>query len=518
MTGIFMLEKNNISLLETMTISPEERRIRLQFVNFTDDDAKLLKKIQPVIEKNADAIVKQFYSNLSHFPELTNLIEKAGSNIERLKQTQKQYLLELFDGYYDEAYFNRRLRIGMIHKQIGLTPRWYLGSYSEYINLITPLILRKYRFNSSKFLKTLAALNKILSIDSQLAISSYISGMIEDIDRVSLSKAEIESKVVLYKQFIAKVTEGDLSEQMEVSGDDDLASLGNHINVMINSLSGMTENIFSASDAMIDMINQLKETVAAQSSGASQQASAVNETTTTLEEIKATSQQTQVKAQTLGEAADRIGHEGEQGIEAMSQMIKAMNNIRERVNSIAQTIMTLSDKTQQIGKIINVVSNLAQNSKMLALNASIEAAKAGEAGKGFAIVAAEVRDLAEQSQQSTEQIQKILRDIQQASEHAVMATEQGTKGVDQGELLVKQTGETMEHLNSVIHDTVIASQQIVAAVRQEGAGISQVAVAMNQINAVTGQFVAATNQTKVVAENLSTLSEQLKENISVYRA
>lgn len=513
-----MMEKNNASLPESMKISQEERQVRLQYVNFTDEDAQLLKKVKPLMEKKADFIVEQFYNNIQNYPELMNLIDKAGSNIELLKQSQKRYLLELFDGCYDEAYFNRRLHIGVVHKQIGLTPRWYLGGYSQYINIISPLILRKYWFSPSTFLKTQQALNKILSVDSQLAIDTYIAGLIDDINQVSLTKEEIESKVGLYKQIIAKVAKGDLTEQIEVSGDDDLASLGIYINSMINSLSEMTEQIFSASDAMIFMLDQLNGNVSAQSSGASQQASAVNETTTTLEEIKATTQQTQTKAQTLGEAADKIGHEGEQGIEAVAQVIDAMNDIRERVNSIAQTIMTLSDKTQQIGNIINVVSNLAQNSKMLALNASIEAAKAGEAGKGFAIVAAEVRDLAEQSQQSTEQIQRILSDIQQASERAVMATEQGTKGVDRGEYLVKQTGETMEHLNSVIHDAVIASQQIVAAIRQEGAGISQVAVAMNQINNVTAQFVDATNQTKTVTGELSKVSEQLKASISVYKA
>lgn len=513
-----MMEKNNTSLRESMKISPEERKVRLQYVNFTDEDGQLLKKVKPLMEKKADFIVDQFYNNIQHYPELMNLIDKAGSNINRLKQSQKQYLLELFDGCYDEAYFNRRLRIGIVHKQIGLTPRWYLGGYSQYINIISPFLLRKYWFSPGTFLKTQQALNKILSVDSQLAIDTYIAGLIDDINQVSLSKEEIESKVALYKQIIAKVAKGDLTEQIEVSGEDDLASLGTYINSMINSLSEMTEQIFSASDAMIFMLDQLNGNVSAQSSGASQQASAVNETTTTLEEIKATTQQTQMKAQTLGEAADKIGHEGEQGIEAVAQVIDAMNDIRDRVNSIAQTIMTLSDKTQQIGNIINVVSNLAQNSKMLALNASIEAAKAGEAGKGFAIVASEVRDLAEQSQQSTEQIQRILSDIQQASERAVMATEQGTKGVDRGEYLVKQTGETMEHLNSVIHDAVIASQQIVAAIRQEGAGISQVAVAMNQINSVTAQFVDATNQTKTVAGELSKVSEQLKASISVYKA
>jgi methyl-accepting chemotaxis protein len=215
--------------------------------------------------------------------------------------------------------------------------------------------------------------------------------------------------------------------------------------------------------------------------------------------------------------AENIRKEGEHGIVAVQQVIRSMGEIREQVNTISQTILMLSERTQQIGNITTVIANLTQQSKMLALNASIEAAKAGDAGKGFAVVAAEVRDLAEQSQQSTEQVHKILRDIQLATDRAVMATEQGTKGVDHGEELVKNTGAIMEKLNRVINESVIASQQIVAAVRQEGAGISQVAIAMNEINKVTAQFVGAAEQSKTVSSDLAVISKQLQQSISVYK-
>ena len=139
---------------------------------------------------------------------------------------------------------------------------------------------------------------------------------------------------------------------------------------------------------------------------------------------------------------------------------------------------------------------------MLALNAAIEAAKAGEAGKGFAVVAAEIRTLAEQSDDSTTQVQGILEDIKHATDQAVMATEEGTKQVDVGVELMEQTGEVMNNLNDVIRDTEIASQQIVAAVQQGSAGVDQVTVAMSQINQVTIQFVTAVEQTNEAVDKL----------------
>lgn len=513
-----MIENTNVSLLETMGIDETDRLLRLRYVDLTREDISLLKSLRPSVEEKADTIVDSFYEAVKEIPELLNIIEKAGSNIDRLKLTQKKYLLELFDGQYDQAYFERRLRVGVIHNHIGLTPRWYLGMYSVYNKLLSPIILRRYWFNPTKFIRALSAVNKVLSLDSQLAMDTYIYGLLEDIKNVSLSKEEIEAKVLQYKQFISQVAEGDLNHQIEITGQDDLAALGEQINTMVKSLSGITTHIADAGNIMIGMINKLKSAVAAQSAGASEQAAAINQTTSSLEQIKATSQQTQVKAQALGDTANQIRNEGKQGNDAIFQVINAMNGIRNDVNGIASTMLVLNEKTQQVGHIVTVVSNLAQSSKMLALNAAIEAAKAGEAGKGFAIVAAEVRDLAEQSQQSTEQIQKILKDISQASDRAVMATEQGIKGVDYGEQLVKQSGKVIEQLNAVIHEAVIASQQIVAAVRQEGAGISQVAVAMTQINTVTGQFVVASEETKSVAEDLSLIADRLQESISVYKA
>lgn len=511
------MQEDKDFLLNTVQISSAERLARLSYINLNEVDCKLLQQFKPVIEKHADRIVDQFYHNISRYPELTQIIQQAGSNIERLKITQKRYLLEIFEGKFDDAYFEKQLKIGVIHKKIGLTPRWYLGGYSIYLQLINPLIMRKYWYSPAKVLALQAAFNKAISIDAQLAIDTYTSALLEDVRHVSLSKDEIESKIAVYKAFIAKVSKGDLSQQLEISGDDDLASLGEQINKMVSSLSEITRHITSVGQTIAETISSLNSTIASQSSGASQQASAVNETTTTLEEIKATSQQTQTKAQTLGQVAENIRKEGEHGIIAVQEVVKSMGEIRERVNSISQTILMLSEKTQQIGNITTVISNLTQQSKMLALNASIEAAKAGDAGKGFAVVATEVRDLAEQSQQSTEQVHKILRDIQLATDRAVMATEQGTKGVDQGEELVKNTGAIMEKLNKVINESVIASQQIVAAVRQEGAGISQVTIAMNEINKVTAQFVGAAEQSKLISHDLTRISEQLQQSINVYK-
>ena len=329
---------------------------------------------------------------------------------------------------------------------------------------------------------------------------------------------QLNNTVAGYQELMSKVAGGDLSQQVQVIADDDaLGQLGHDINAMISSLGEIARNVRQASQEIVVTLAEVSSTTTAQAASASEQASAVNETSTTLEEIKATSLQTLEKAQQLGESAEQTRKEGEQGQIAVKEAIEGMEVIRDRMEGIATTILELSEQTQQIGEITDVVAGLAQQSKMLALNASIEAAKAGDAGKGFAVVAMEVKELAEQSQQSTTQVQQILQDIRHATDRAVMATEEGSKGASEGMNLVNRNGEVMRELSDIIRETATASQQIVAAVRQEASGINQVSDAMEQINSVTSQLVVAVRQTEQANHDLSTVAQRLDSSSKVYQ-
>ena len=504
-------------LVRHMGIDHEEQRSRMAFIDFGAEDVQLLRELKSLVNENADYIVDGFYSNIERYNELISIIRDAGSSIDRLKAAQKQYLLELFDGDYGDSYVERRLKIGVVHNKIGLTPRWYLGSYSVYSQLIFPLIHRKYRFNTGKAMKAVMAVNKILTFDAKLAIETYINAVMMDLKSVSLSKGDIEGTVVDYRHFIEKVATGDLSRAMEVSGDDDLAQLGVQLNSMTQSLAAMARQTLEASDSMSITLNEMLAAVSTQSAGASQQAAAVNEATTTLEEIRAISMQTREKAEALGSTAERTRTEGEKGMQDVERTISGMKSIREKVEGIAENILALSEQTQQIGEITGTVSNLAHQLKMLALNASIEAAKAGDAGKGFAVVAAEVKNLAEQSQQATEQVGAILQEIRHATDKAVMVTEEGSKGVDEGMGLVEKAGTTMHQLTGVIRESALASQQIAASVRQEATGIDQITTAMGDINGATSQFVETSAKTKSAAEQLDKLAEEMRQSVSQYR-
>lgn len=338
-----------------------------------------------------------------------------------------------------------------------------------------------------------------------------------DITQQVEANIDYKNRVKGYSEFISKVAKGDLRQRIDVGGSNELTVIGSNLNAMVESLMNITNQMGAANNTLLVALAQIQSTVNAQAAGASQQAAAVSEITVTLEEVRSTSAQNLAKTKQLGEVAERVRREGVQGQQILEQAIAGMGVIRERVENIAHTILALSEQTQQIGEITDVVSSIAQQSKMLALNASIEAAKAGEAGKGFAVVAAEVKELAIQSQQSTAQVQKILQDIRRATDRAVMATEEGNRRVDAGVVLVEKSGEMMKQLSEVIDETVRASRQIVAAVQQEVIGIDQVSNAMNEINKVTSQFVSSTQQTQDAALNMDEVAERLKACVSIYK-
>lgn len=357
-----------------------------------------------------------------------------------------------------------------------------------------------------------------LALDEmQQSITRTETALKENEKNVQELYISLESRVKNYLALVEKIAGGDLRERVEIEGDDDLSKLGDTLNKMTDSLGEITGNIASCANQITVGLSELENTAMTQASSATEQASSVSETTSVIEEIKATSSQTLEKASALGDASDKTAEQGEKGRQSISEAIQKIRNLQQKMKEIVDTILGLSSKTQLIGEITDVVSGLSKQSKLLALNASIEAAKAGEAGKGFAVVAGEVKELAEQSQQSTDRVQKILQDIRETTERAVTVTEEGSKEVLSSLEHIEGTGTVIDSLGNIIQQSSVASKQIVAAVRQESAGIEQIVLSIAEIDKVTKQFMEATEQTKQAAVGLADVSSQLRNSVSIYK-
>jgi methyl-accepting chemotaxis protein len=354
---------------------------------------------------------------------------------------------------------------------------------------------------------------EVMSNDELGELASTFNDMAERLQATLNSELEIkeslEAAVAEYSGFAVRVAQGDLSGRVSANGGADLRSLSDNLNAMVAGLAELSGRVREGAESISSSTSEILAAVSQHTVSASQQSAAINETSTTMEELRTAAEQTARKAKDVAEQARGSVQVSEEGTELVDAITRSMEETRERVAAMAKDILLLSEQSQQIGEITATVNDLADQSNILALNASIEAAKAGEHGKGFAVVAAEVRNLAEQSKQATEQVRAILGDIQKATTSAVLATERGTKVVEESLGLTHRAGDGIRSLAGTIRDAALAAQQISASAHEQSVGMDQIAQAVRDVSEGTNQFVAGAQQSQQAAEDLNNLSRQL---------
>lgn len=312
-----------------------------------------------------------------------------------------------------------------------------------------------------------------------------------------------------------RIAAGDLAVTVIPQSEKDV--MGNALATMVAGLRNITGGIKEGVNVLASASSEIIASTAQVASSAAETATAVNETTATVEEVKQTTQLSSQKAQQVSASAQKSLQVSKQGKKSVEDAIMGMSRIREQMETIAESIVSLSEQGQAIGEIITTVNDLAEQSNLLAVNASIEAAKAGEHGKGFAVVALEVKSLAEQSKQATAQVRAILNDIQKATNAAVMATEQGSKAVEIGERQSGEAGEAIRVLADSVMESAHASTQISASSQQQSVGMDQVALAMENIKDASNLSVTGTKQVELSAQNLHELGQKLKQMVEQFK-
>ena len=252
---------------------------------------------------------------------------------------------------------------------------------------------------------------------------------------------------------------------------------------------GRREALDSMSKSLAAAMEGLAESTEQQSQTVYRQAVALQETQVTAQEIKQTSQVAAQKAEDLmklAEHAEQIGRTGERSV---GQSMEGLLEIRTRVEEITQKVGELTEKTRQIESITDTVKDLADQSNMLALNAAIEAVRSGEHGKGFALVAKEIRSLADQSIQATARVREVLENMSAAVAKTVKIAETGYQRIDGGLENVKNSGDNLRALAGLVQEHSAAAKQIAAAVGQQNAGIVQIFSAVTDQNRMMDETV-----------------------------
>ena len=266
-------------------------------------------------------------------------------------------------------------------------------------------------------------------------------------------------------------------------------------------------------NALASTTTQMTATVTEQERVTAQQASSVNETHTTMEELGASSRQTSEQADVAANGSQSALEYARQGAVRVKETLRSMESAKEQVGAIAKQILLLSEQIGQIQDITNMVSDFANETKMLAMNAAVEAVRAGEHGKGFSVLAIETRKLADESKRSAGQISVLVGKIQQATNATVLVAEEGAGAWRRGIAITQNTAKTFQSLEEEIHLAAEGATQISLNVRQQSLAVRQVVVAIQAINTGAKESASGISQVKtgiqILHESVQTLRKML---------
>jgi methyl-accepting chemotaxis protein len=255
-----------------------------------------------------------------------------------------------------------------------------------------------------------------------------------------------------------------------------------------------------------------------QATGAKEQATAMTEITTTISELLATSRQIAESAQRVSRSAEQTASAARAGHGTVDMTHGSISGIRRQVDQIVAHMLELGKKSQEIGAVLDIVSELAEQTNILAINATIEAAGAGESGKRFAIVADEIRKLADRVGGSTKEIRTLIDDVRGAVNTTVMATESGSKAVDGGSKQFGEVASAFKEIFGLVTTTTEAAREIELSTKQQSTAVEQVNVAIANVAQASRETETSAGQTLQTVSQLAGVSKNLLRIIQPHMA
>ncbi|MCP3138895.1 methyl-accepting chemotaxis protein [Pyxidicoccus xibeiensis] len=313
------------------------------------------------------------------------------------------------------------------------------------------------------------------------------------------------------------VAEGDFRGTLEVRSQDEVGQLAASFVALMSRLRELLLALRNSAEHLESASTQLTDSASVQNEAVSQQAIALHETQLAAQQLQEASRAAAKRVEAIQREAEKASGFGAAGEAAVSGSVGGLTHIRSHVETIGRTIAELHQRTRQVGDITRTVKDLADQSNVLALNASIEAARSGDAGRSFAVVARQMRSLADQSAGATTRVQSILGDIGRAISDAVRTSEGGAREVEGGLEQVRAAGESLRSLAGIIQNNGQTVRSIAEAVSQQDAGIAELFMALSSMADLADQIVdrmAATDQSAI---QLSAASQELSAIISQYQ-
>lgn len=397
---------------------------QLALIQLTEEDLAIAKAIQPVIIQHIDPIVDTFYEHIAKEELLMQIIEK-NSSIERLKQTLKQHIMEMFSGKIDSEYFAQRSRIAVVHMRIGLEPKWYMCAFQNLLVSILGLLNEAIE-DKQELVRAIEVVTKILNIEQQIVLEEYENEHERARQRERQKKDEL--RVAL------------------ANSAHELAAVAEENSASVEQLKEQSRDMLRFAENGTDFSNKVQQ----------------------------------------------LSQEGKEKLENQQQQ---MNLIERSVQQIASEMSMLEENAEKIRGIVDVVTGIAEQTNLLALNAAIEAARAGEQGRGFAVVADEVRKLAEQTKQSVFGVRELIEKTNQQTVALSTVMREIQDLVSSSTAMTNETNAFFEGIMSAVAD----SKEQNSRIQRELENFFRV---MEDMNQTVAQVAYSADELSAITENL----------------
>ena len=315
---------------------------------------------------------------------------------------------------------------------------------------------------------------------------------------------------------MGSLAEGDLTVKTTVS-EDITGAIADSVNYAIDELRSLVTTINETSEQVSSSAQETQTTARSLANAAEQQAQQISSATSAINQIVNSMDIVSKDSAESADVAERSVKIASHGAEVVRETISGMDSIRDQIQETSKRIKRLGESSQEIGSIVELINDIAEQTNILALNAAIQAASAGEAGRGFAVVADEVQRLAERSTSATKRIERLVQTIQSDTNEAVNSMEQTTAEVVAGARLAEDAGSALGDIERVSHDLSALIQNISTAAREQSAAATDVSVSMNAIQEITSQTSQGASQTADSIGTLAQLASDLRRSVAHFK-